>query len=135
MSEPRRFHSEHQMALPYTQKCTLAMLMFLSLHNKMDTEDRNLYNQRLGATQISHNLKTFDKKVLRIILESKREKTMKKRKLYNKELCNLHSSPSITHISVTLIKSRAIFWRYARKICFHILKEEINLESCTLMKG
>jgi hypothetical protein len=54
-----------------------------------------------------HALRMFENRVLRRIFGSKREEMMGEwRKLHNKELCDLYSSPSI----ITIIMSRRIRW-------------------------
>jgi hypothetical protein len=54
-----------------------------------------------------HRLRVFENRVLRRIFGPKRDEVMGEwRKLHNKELCDLYSSPSI----IRMIKSRRMRW-------------------------
>jgi hypothetical protein len=54
-----------------------------------------------------HRLRVFENRVLRRIFGPKRDEVMAEwRKLHNKELCDLYSSPSI----IRIIKSRTMRW-------------------------
>jgi hypothetical protein len=56
---------------------------------------------------VEHRLRVFENRVLRRIFGLKRDEVMGEwRKLHNKELCDLYSSPSI----IRIIKSSRVIW-------------------------
>jgi hypothetical protein len=62
----------------------------------------------ISDTKEEHRLRVFENRVLRRIFKRKRDEVMGEwRKLHNKELRDLYSSPSI----IRIIKSRRMRWK------------------------
>jgi hypothetical protein len=79
-----------------------------------------------GGTVYEHRLRVFENRVLRRIFGSKRDEvTGGWRTLYNEELHNLYSSPSI----IRNIKSRRMRW------AGHVARMEEKRNACRILVG